>query len=262
MIQKPRMTVVSAFAWKVVSELMRRHGHDCKIELLEIHPGSSVRGCLHLKIAPHQRDAGGSSIVTLHLGGPSGTATILRNGYGNPTEEFDFLGSMLSEDPAVSIDRISRALRLPVPDALPRSNPQALVARLIAEVLGREVLSRRMLRTSSAWFDTSMGCRIAAWLKHFGLDTAEQQRNLDLGTRPWESIQAAVSPYVALHDCSPNESNLLDHPTGKAVLFAMNSGQALLVTGQGLIRALDIPLVYHKQGRRLNPLADEIVNHL
>lgn len=262
MIQQPRMTVVSAFAWKVVAELMRRHDHSCMIELLEIHPGSSARGCLRLKITPHQRDTAGGGIVILNLGGPSGTASIQRTDYVEPTEKIDFLGSMLSEDPVACIDRISRALNLPVPGALPPSSTPALVARLIAEVLGREILSRRMLRTSSAWFDASIGCRIAAWLKQFGLDPEEERHNLESGARPWESIQAAVAPYVALHECAPDESNLLDHTTGNAVLLDMNAGRALLVTGQGLIKELDVPLLYQTQGRRLNRLADEIGSHL
>jgi hypothetical protein len=35
MIQQPRMTVVSAFARKVVAELIRRHEETCLIELVE-----------------------------------------------------------------------------------------------------------------------------------------------------------------------------------------------------------------------------------
>lgn len=262
MVPQPRMTVVSAFAWKVIAELMRRHSHECVIELLEIHPGISVRGCLQLKITPHLHSAGASRIVTLNLGGPSGIVSIRHDDHGKLADEFDFLGSMLSEDPVVSIDRISRAMNLPVPSALPPSSTQSLVARLIAEVLGRKVLSRRMLRTSSAWFDASQGSRIATWLRHFGFDPVEQQRDLDSGAEPWESIQSAVTQYVALHDCAPDESTLLDHPPGNAVLFDMNSGRALLVTGKRQTMVLDAPLAYNKQGRRLIQLVDEIGSHV
>lgn len=35
MIQQPRLTVVSAVAWRIVAELMRRHEETCLIELVE-----------------------------------------------------------------------------------------------------------------------------------------------------------------------------------------------------------------------------------
>lgn len=241
LVQEPRMTVVSAFASRIIAELMRRHEEPCQIELVEFHPGLSARGGLLLYLKPYRRAADEGGSVRLHLGGPSGTATVHRHSYGAPTLQIDFLGSMLSDDPAACIDRISGALQLPIPSVLPPSSTPTLFARLIADVLAREITSCRILRTTSAWFDSSVGCNVALWLTHFGFDPHEQRQRLHSAPQAREFVQAAVAPYVALHECGRDESNLHEHPSGNAVLLGMNARRALLISGQHVFKELDLP---------------------
>ena len=149
LVTQMRITILSAVVWRIIAELMRRHGKKHDIKVLQVHPGISIRGCYHLLFdAPLDR-LGDATILILNLGGPSGTYSIRRKGAPENKRESDFFFEMLGGDAVAFLDRIDGDLGLKTSKKFPPSTPPVLVARTIATCLEELARVRRPRATFS-----------------------------------------------------------------------------------------------------------------
>ena len=264
-VQKMRITISSAVVWRIIAELMRRHGTKHDIKVLQVHPGISIRGCYYLLFdAPLDR-LGDATILILNLGGPSGTYSIRRKGAPETERERDFFFEMLGGDAVVFLDRIDGDLGLKTPKKLPPSTPAVLVARTIASCLEELALSPWHMRTTTAWVDASAyGPYIAAWTRHFLPDAAKIKAQGKSGELSFAKGSSKLCRFVALHPCGDSETSALDemHEEQALALFDFQTGRVLLIADGKLVGEIDLPSEYEKQGRTLRAICSRLRGHL
>jgi hypothetical protein len=74
--QQLRPSVVLAVAWRLLTELFRRHHASHDLRLLRSHPGSSMAGRMAMYVDLRGGDLFGCTRLTLNLGGPTGTFEV------------------------------------------------------------------------------------------------------------------------------------------------------------------------------------------
>lgn len=256
-----RFNLLQALAWRVVAELYRRHAGKRHLRLLETHPGSSMRGQLRLLVSAHTTTAPNKSDeLILNLGGPAGTADILRAGTV-VLSGFDFAGPMLTDDPVVVVDRLESYLGLPKVRKLPPSTPSVLAVRTIASVLTHEWIAPQTIRGTLGLVDHSSGSRVPAWTAAFGIDHQGLTRAIDSGQQTWEQAYAQVHGFVALHNTTEDSPVLEAGPPFAA--FDLQAGRIVLGSKRTAARWIELMPRYQQQaGRRLAPVIDEVLKHL
>jgi hypothetical protein len=133
--------LVLSVAWKLLTELVRRHGKTHDLRLLRSHPGTSVAGQLKLLVNPRSEGIHNCTQVALNLGGPVGTFEVYLN--GGQTTTGDFLMPALAGGLATVLDEVERAMSLNAPPLLPASTPQMLTMRLVSEMMTATWLDRQ-----------------------------------------------------------------------------------------------------------------------
>jgi hypothetical protein len=260
-IRNVRITVLSAIAWRIFAELMRRHAGKREVRVLEFHPGISMYGAIRLIFDANGRDTGGGMSLTLYLGGPSGTWEVRRKGEHAASKGDDFFFRMLSDDPAELIDDMDLALGLVAPKKLGASTRPALVATLISRFLESRMLSRESFRTTQGWYDFSNGCGVQKWTRHFGVDFATENVALESGKRQAISVFEDVWPFVALFECRSDPSPLSDEGGHPVVLLDLRAARMLLVKNGKVIEDIDVKAAYVMAGRRFDGLLQTIGTH-
>lgn len=254
-----RYSVLQALAWRVVAELYRRHAAVQTLSLLEQHPGTSIRGQLRLLAGASAARLAEPASVTFNFGGPSGTCEVRRGG-AEVLAEYDFVSPMLHGDPADAVDRLENSLGLHRPAKLPPSTSAVLCARVVSDALSREWLSRKTLRATLGWVDSSMGCRVPDWTKVFGADLTKLGPKVSDGSMPWQEGQAQVGGLVALHDAE-DEAPLLSSDRAFAA-FDLTQGIIALGAPGHSTRRIELAGRYQTDSRRLGPVTDEVLRHL
>ncbi len=261
-IKHVRITVLSAIAWRIFAELMRRHAGQREVRLLEFHPGISMYGAMRMIFDANGQDTEGGMSLTLYLGGPSGAWEVRRKGDHASTRGDDFFFRMLSDDPADLIDEMDRALGLVAPKKLGSASRPALVATLISRFLESRMLSRQSFRTTQGWYDFSEGCGVHEWTRHFDVDVAAANAALESGNRRAISVFESVWPFLALFECTSGPSPLADEGRRPVVLIDLRGARMLLVKNGKVTEVIDVKAAYVAAGRRFDGLLQMIGTHL
>ena len=139
--------------WRVVAELMRRHKQREDLYVMELHPAGGQGDTLAL-FRGVPGTAGATSLTDLRgwrrLGDLVSRVRLLEESGG-------YVGPWLrAEDPKEVVDAVGEAIGLRQPTGqLPPTSPTVRTFRLMADVLGHALNSRRSLQWRSAWFDSS-----------------------------------------------------------------------------------------------------------
>ena len=260
MTEQVRFGIVQALAWRVIAELYRRHAHECFFHILEVHPGISVRGQLRLVVGEVSGLGSPSNPgITFHLGGPSGTCDVTAI-HGTTVSGFNYVASMIAQDPALTVDRLEAALGLRRSAVVPTSSPSILAVRLMADVMCHEWLARTPLRVTAGWVDASAGCHVAGWTKHFSVIDWTSQTDGAKSLINSPTVSSRMLSVFAMHEAA-DEGPLLDD---QAAFAALDLTDGQLIFGGPAIetKAASIAAGYRKSGRRLNPLVDGVLRHL
>ncbi len=248
-----RPAVPLAVAWRIVTELYRRHYSADNLRLLRDYPGSSVNGQLRMLVNPSSGGVLRCDQLIMNLGGPTGTFEIQTG--GRHSEEGEFLWASLSGDPIHVVDRIEQHLKLPNRSSLPKTTPAVLVMRLVSDMLAASFMDRTGLAIETAWFDWSGGSKVQPWARHFGKDVAALQRILDIGGL-WQAVYFDVADLLRLARSSEGE------PASSEVLFDLNEAVALVLENDQVVEAIDLMNSYDQAERRLEPLTARILSRL
>ena len=150
-----RRSVAAAVAWSIIAEVCRHHGGNSDLRVLELHPGGGQYDLLSVFRVqgedgsvydgpPKQIGAFNLLAGTIH-----GTQSLSEN-------PVDWLRLWLSEpDPKSVVKGVLRALGLSSQTSLPRTNRRIFGCRLIAGLLGANIVQRRYLQARMGFTDTS-----------------------------------------------------------------------------------------------------------
>lgn len=249
-----RPGLVLSVAWRLLTELFRRHGAAQDLRLLRSHPGNSVSGQLKLLINPRGDELNACPQLVLNLGGPVGMFSMYVNGV--ETTAGDFLTPTLAGDLAGVLSLMEQALGLRAPTSLPSSTPTELAMRLVSEVLTATWLDRQDYGIETAWLDWSGGSRVLPWAVHLGFDVAGLQASLEIGRLEWGEVYLQVSALVRL---GVMKDGIL---VGRTFAFDMRAGTIVRLDDGKAGEPIDIRQSYSKHGRRLEPLVAQLLMEL
>lgn len=152
---KLRPAILTALAWRVIGEVMRRHHASLDLRVQQFYPGLSPLGIMGL--APGRITStwkGDTTQVCFHLGGGgNGLCSVRRQ---KSVESFVApITEILTGTPSgelVDAIEVAAGWQHRVNQA---TTPPVLVARLIARFLERYMLAPEPYRASSGWIDNS-----------------------------------------------------------------------------------------------------------
>jgi len=210
-----RVTLVTALAWRAIAEIVRRRHVTHAFKLLQIHPGSSVRGLLELQL--HSR-SGGEALpsIDFNLGGPSGTWKTSSGAHGC------FLG-LLGPEPRTVIDRIEDAVGLPrVHGAVPASSTEALSVRVVAGLVESRVFDRHGWRTTLGVHGCHAGDVAADWTVPMGVRFDPPDAYGSLAAEAYERLSRLVLIHRTADECPVVTLSELQ---GRALLVDITTGR-------------------------------------
>lgn len=248
-----RSAIPLAVAWRIVTELYRRHYSSGNLRLLRDHPGLSVNGQLCVLIDPGVGSVADCDRLIMNLGGPTGTFEVRKS--GSCCGEGEFLWAALSEDPVNVLEQIERHLGLQAPSPLPPTAPAVLVMRLISELLATTVMDRRGLFVETAWYDWSGGARVQQWVRRFDRDAKALQSMVDSGGN-WQSVYFDVADFLRLGSACEDEK------AGTEILFDMQHAVALVIRQDRVVEKVELMEAYVEFGRRIEPLAANLLSRI
>lgn len=249
-----RHGLVLAVAWRLLTELFRRHASDHVLRLLQAHPGSSRFGQFKLLVNPSVGHIHSSTQLVLNLGWPNGSYEVHIG--GAEVSRGDFLTAALTGRLGDVLDRVDTAMGLRAPDKLPPSTPPLLAMRSVAELLSSSWLDRQDYGVETAWFDWSGGARVQPWASHFGVDVALLQAGLDRGSLGWEEVFLEVSHLFRLGTMKDGDL------CGRSLVVNMKTGVVTSFAGDQVGKSLALQPAYRKHGGRLEPLVAELLIEL
>lgn len=247
----PLSRAVLPVAWRLMTELFRRHGAKNDLRILHCHPGISVAGQLWLLVNPSRDSVSTCTRVSLNLGGTTG-AYAIEVGW-KEIASGDFLESALAGDLLTTVETIERALGWKPPHSLPPSTPTVLAMRLITELLTTSCLDLQPCEVEMAWLDWSGGCEVLPWAKQF-LAHAE-----DKSVLPDGDTQTSQSDFFRVSGLLRVAPALTDRPSDKGWVFDLVGGTATWMDGKALGRHLDIRKHYAMSHRRIEPLTAQLL---
>ena len=240
-------------AWRILTELFRRHGSTHKLRLLHSHPGISYAGQLRLFVDPTPDAVTESLQLVMNIAGETGRFEIQRD-FQQMTNG-DYLQPALQGNLAMTLETIERAFGWATPALLPPSSPDVLVMRLIAEVLTAACLDINNIGVETAWFDWSGGCKVQTWVEQFGVDANAINLKLHSGAS-WDSCFMGVSNLVRIGVVA-DDTMLSD---GWA--FNLDSGIAIGTNGSQPSQRFYVKDLYEKCGRRMEHVAAHVLAKL
>ncbi len=257
-----RLPVLNAIVWKVIAELFRRHAADRPMRLVETHPGISLRGCLHVQVAPGDPAALAPDEwpeVTFYLGGQEpGTYEVFTHP-GAPRPGGNFVEPMLEGDPVGLLDTLDRFLGLRTPAQLPPSTPQVLAVRLIAQVLAQESFARVPLRATMGRFNHNGESGLLPWTQLPGIDSGGVPPAVTASSAPirWDP----PSQRVAIH-AAPQEGMLQAVSADPFAVVDSTTGELHLMQGHKVVRSDGLAPAYQAAGSRLGGEVARVLAHL
>jgi len=170
--------LIEVASWRLVSEIIRRYPE--KYTVIQTYPGGGMYDCLslytkkdHLHIADLNRE--GSFHVFLE--GAKSSFDIWQMMFNTHDLKKDIL------------NRVSEALRMPVPAKLPPSTPEILCYRFIATFLSHTAFTRDNWRCRNGFFDSSAPYECGGEIKDFekfpgAIDRLRTKQKTDIEDEP------------------------------------------------------------------------------
>jgi len=249
-----RHSLVLSVAWRLLTELYRRHSADHHLCLMRVHPGNSQYGQLKLLVNPKVGFVQTCTQLVLNLGGPVGTYELMSNGV--EAARGDFLTPALIGHLTDALGQLEESMGLRAPLKLPTSTKPVLTMRLVAELLTSSWLDRQEYGIETAWFDWSGGARVQPWSSHFGVDVARLQAGLECGNLGWEEVFMEVSHLFRLG--TMKDGDLCDG----SLVVNMKTGVVTSFAGNQVGKSFALQPAYRKHGSRLEPLVAELLIEL
>ncbi len=230
--------------------------------LVETHPGISLRGCLHVQLAPWAPVANTADEwpeVVFFLGGPEpGTYEVFTRP-GAPRPGGNFIAPMLEGDPVELLNTIDRQLGLRTPSQLPPSTPQVLAVRLIAQVLAQESFARVPLRATMGRFNHNGESGLLPWSLLPDSDASSKPQAVTASSVPIRLDP--LSQRVAIHP-APDEGMLQTVSHGPFAVVDLNTGALHLMQGHKTVRSASLADAYQAAGSRLGGEVARVLAHL
>ena len=251
-----RFRSVLPIAWKIITELFRRHGVSHDLRILHSHPGSSFAGILILLVNPRPETLESCKRIRFHIGGPDpGTYEVFFDeSYRSVSGAF--LEPAFSRSLVTVIDSIETALGWRRPETLPSSTNSILTMRLISEVLSSLWLDKLVGGVETSWLDWSGGSRCESWVGACGIDTRTIDHELNAGKISDEAAYMKVSKLMRL-TCIKNDSFL-----SQGWICDLDSGTISWHDGNQVSPPVSIQENYQKNNRRLEPLTAKVLSRL
>lgn len=217
-LESSRITLVTALAWRAMTELVRRHHISHAFGLRQIHPGASMRGLLALVI--ESRSRGLQSTLRFHLGGgESGKWEVEAGASGN-------VADLLADDPSQRIDEMQRAAGLPAQEGrVPASSDAVMAMRMIATMLERKVFEPVPWRITLGLIGWSPDI-VSDWHRHF-IGRVQQDSWGGVSDKDAERLFQLVLLHEA-HDEAPAHSQ--ENIKGSALAVDLATGIAVRMT--------------------------------
>ena len=263
---KLRKNAAYAVAWRLATELMRRHHTRAGLRVGTFYQGLSPHGGLYLTNGQVDgcMDGGQQGRLNLNLGGGEPLLAEVVKPCGKPRLKWKDtrwkhrnLGMALleAEDPKTVVDDVEALFGLPHVSSTPPSKPAVLCARVIAEVLESRSLHRKLLRTSPGYLDHDGAVVACEWVRAvpevWKLVKRARSSSRDSVIKEWR----ATGRLVLLHsDENPNP------PDASGVVFDLATGRAWRTSRRRRIVALTD--LYRQNGRRLDPLVQWVNKQL
>jgi hypothetical protein len=162
-----RKSVTAAVAWGIIAEVSRHHGRGSNLRIVEMHPGGGQYDLLsifHVHGEPGSAyDQGSTEVGSFNLG--SGTM----KGPDGSIERLEWLQLWLSNpDPKSVVHAALRLLQIQPRMSLPPTTRRIFGCRMMAALLGANLLQRGYLHARMGFEDTSgYGGGIADELRPF-----------------------------------------------------------------------------------------------
>jgi hypothetical protein len=251
-IFRPTPHVAYAIAWRIVAELMRRHGRQFDIGVYQYFPGLSPWGVLTLHATPlrHEGPAlhlniGGGSAGVIGKIVPFGAVRARRSDWpgGNWAA-----ATLASEDPVGVVDEIEAMSGFPVAKGVGVSTPPVLTARVLAALLQRHMCERDPLRAMPAVLDNQGYVGTTGWTN----DVPEIAARIR--SAPEAERLAIVAGCWLVHSCSiEGHASHPNYEAGAALALDFTSGRAYQV-GRDRPRVVDLCAEYARNNRELLPV--------
>ncbi len=232
-----RYTVLSACAWRIASEVMRRYQAQASLSVIQFYPGVSPHGILRVA-AP-----AGPGVDFGLGGGTNGSIEVEGARIGSVLELIEGVPS------AQLVDRIAEAAGWRSKASNAPTNPPVLVARAIARVLERYMLAPNGYRTTSGFFDNAQESEVAGWLEALPEVWARMKDDPfgnDAATR------RLASSHWLLHRCDDGANPRIQAVApgdGPAIVFDVQTAKATVVGSP--VRGRDLFESYVVSGHRL-----------
>lgn len=241
-------------AWRVLTELVRRHGASNSLRIIQTHPGISVDGQLVLLINPRPETMTTCPQIVLNIGGSSGTFEI-RVG-DSTTASGDYLWPTLAQGLGYVLQTLEYQMGWKEPVSLPPSSNQMLTLRLVSELLSGMWLDRNTPGIEFAAFDSSSYCSVMSWSSVLGVDVTKRQAQLGSGQETWTSICLSLSGLFRLAISKDLQGK------NEGWVFDMDTGRACWAVGDQMNELIHLPDAYQKSHRRLEPIAARMLERL
>lgn len=191
-IKALRPHVKYALAWRVVSELFRRHHSSRGLRVFQFFPGLSPWGELRVTQGkPYSGLYAGPHIDFQIGGGGIGTTTVGDRGITRYSALLDDYGLEGGTDTDRVVDEIEAALGWPKGGKQP-TTPSVLSARVIARFLERYMVAPQPYRLSPGGIDNAAsysGGEPVGWLNHISerrlFSSLDEKSARSLATRFW-----------------------------------------------------------------------------
>lgn len=255
-----RWGLVYAATWRIITELVRRHGAAEDLGLFQLHPGLSGDGIFTLTSLSrwHARQLEGTGgEIWFGLGGGHRGSLGVPHSFDSPgaagtsdgDDGFSYVDAFLrGHDPIEVVNEVERLAGLPANRQVPASTPRDVTYRVIAELLERRALARTGFSVFSGYMDSSNGCSLCDWVRECtwaqraaaGIDEADYLALSDVGGHFLQLGPAQV------WDPQPRTPGLL--------YFDSKEGEAWQ-RGRYETR-INLMALYKQAGRQLRPVVD------
>lgn len=193
-----RYGIRSSVTWRIVAELIRRHGTPVACAFWRCTLGAQY-DCLSLVYGPtdqpflvHMCDFNVQS-QHLHVFSPYGLPRLRADEAGGAGAADYVLRFVTAEDPREAVDRVEALLGLPATDKnTPPATPTSVALRVIASTTEKAALDRGPLEARCAWYDSSGagGWRVQDWVLQLPR-LAEKLAGLSPGA-DWQDVTKIV----------------------------------------------------------------------
>ena len=150
-----RQTLKAAIAWTVIAEIVRRHGANADLRIIEMHPGGGQYDILRLLRVTGSSglifDTTSKTIADFNLGSGEFSSPALPG-----DDRYPWLSHWITNpDPAAAVEAMLPSMGLAPVRGLPSTNRLIFGFRLVAGLLISQMSGKHFVQAKNAFFDTS-----------------------------------------------------------------------------------------------------------